>query len=378
MTEHLEPPVTAAKMGARTRLPQLDGLRGVAILLVVWWHYFNCGFAAQGKWPWLIEIAEATDWTWAGVDLFFTLSGFLITGVLLDEAGARNLMPVFYVRRAARILPLYWATLAACAVAWSLIGQDPRFAPLFSHFFPIWSYLTFTQNILMGRQGFGGKFLGVTWSLAIEEQFYLVWPWIVRFSRSRRTLGIVCGCLVIAAPLLRFWGTGLERFVGTLFRVDSLIFGALAALIVRNNRASDWANRLGERKMVTLAAGMLLLGRNVAHWDILVAWKHSCFGLTSFGILLAATNPASKTAKTLSFPLLQWFGKISFALYLTHEVVHGLLFGWLANRYPAPERLVALAITASCFLLSVMLAGISARWFEPFFLRLGQRCRYQH
>src|SRR6185503_14362644 len=103
---------------AKTRLPQLDGIRGIAILMVLWWHYFNCQLHVTRESPlWLKYFWQFSSIGWSGVDLFFVLSGFLITGILLDEAQSPNMFRVFYVRRAVRILPLYFLVLAAAGVA---------------------------------------------------------------------------------------------------------------------------------------------------------------------------------------------------------------------------------------------------------------------
>jgi len=150
------------------RISQLDGVRGVAILLVLVYHYFTCQIVAEPG-TLLSYLNRATSLTWSGVDLFFVLSGFLIAGILLDHRDTANYFRVFYLRRACRILPLHVLLLGlfVCFLA-TPMAVSPRFEWVFGQPFPLVSYATFTQNILMGIRGdFGPHWLGVTWSLAV-------------------------------------------------------------------------------------------------------------------------------------------------------------------------------------------------------------------
>lgn len=325
------------------RLPQLDGIRGVAILLVVWWHYYNCGGNSGA-------LATATNWTWAGVDLFFVLSGFLITGILIDEAGATNLLSVFYRRRAARILPAYLLILVAACIRAS-IGTA-------SIVLPDWYHLTFTQNFIIGREGFGASLVPVTWSLAIEEQFYLVWPMIVILVKAPRIPG-VCGCAIVVAIAFRAGTPGLSDFVGTFCRMDSLLFGALGAALVRNKAGSVFLPRL--RKWLVLIAGVtIVLGYRFQNQPQSGIFTHTMFGIAGLGIVLASLDAGSLLARVLSFRGLRWMGKISYPLYLVHEFVRGIGSWW-----------IELAV-------SIALAAVSHHTIEAFFLNLGKRAKYEH
>ena len=136
------------------RVSQLDGVRGIAILIVLVWHYFNCQIVSQPR-TFISYCAHATSLTWtAGVDLFFVLSGFLIGGILLDRRDTSNYFRVFYLRRVCRIFPLYFLVLAVfLALSATSIATSPSFQSLFHDPFPLWSYVTFSQNILMGMRG---------------------------------------------------------------------------------------------------------------------------------------------------------------------------------------------------------------------------------
>jgi peptidoglycan/LPS O-acetylase OafA/YrhL len=190
-------------------------VRGVAILLVLVWHYFSCQVAPEPK-SILDYFTRAFSLTWSGVDLFFVLSGFLIAGILLDHRKTSNYFRVFYLRRVCRIFPLYYALLAffLCLSATNL-STSASFRWLFRDPLGLLSYATFTQNILMGARGdFAPGWLGITWSLAVEEQFYLVIPLLI-YLLPRRILLYVFLCGILAAPILRCASGGFHAFVFT-------------------------------------------------------------------------------------------------------------------------------------------------------------------
>jgi peptidoglycan/LPS O-acetylase OafA/YrhL len=164
-------------------VPELDGIRGAAVLLVLVFHWF----LSEGGLVFLPQpIYNVLLMGWSGVDLFFVLSGFLITSILIKERDADNYFKIFYVRRFCRILLLYFAVLLlTLAVFYLTLPVDSR-NWLFGSILPVWSYLTFTQNLVMSATGtMGSKIIDATWSLVVEEQFYLTLPLIVRFVRKK-------------------------------------------------------------------------------------------------------------------------------------------------------------------------------------------------
>jgi peptidoglycan/LPS O-acetylase OafA/YrhL len=240
------------------RVPELDGIRGIAILVVVIFHWIT--LQAQSILPERIE--NILNFGWSGVDLFFVLSGFLIGGILLDARDSPNYFKVFYVRRFYRIMPLYGAICVVTLViyhahlsthAW--LFREPKL--------PWYSYLTFAQNFWMVKLHTLGYWqLAVTWSLAVEEQFYLTLPLVIRFT-SRKTLPYVLGVGVLLAPLIRIvlW-FAVDRQSATYSaaylapcRMDALLLGVLAACAVRD--AVCW-ERLQAHKAVVGAASIAL------------------------------------------------------------------------------------------------------------------------
>ncbi len=230
------------------RIPQLDGIRGLAIFFVLIWHYV-VNLLPDG-WNLAVSVLSLT---WSGVDLFFALSGFLIGGILLDNTAAENLYSVFYFRRALRILPLYFILLLSflffsVVVLANNNGQIlEKFRWLISGGFPLWSYATFMQNfVVVKAQHFGDNWLGVTWSLAIEEQFYLIMPPILRLIPKRHLLSFIV-ISIASALLTRICFLSVLEGPSALYtsyvllpsRADSLMFGVLGAWIVRQPNIAE-------------------------------------------------------------------------------------------------------------------------------------------
>ncbi len=178
------------------RLQALDVIRGLAILLVLILHYVPRTEVVPKI------FLQLTSLFWSGVDLFFVLSGFLIATILFQNKNSINYYKTFYIRRSARILPPYFALILFFIVV--LYFNPKTFANTLINHFPIWSYFTFTQNFFAASGAtFGGKWLGVTWSLAVEEQFYIFLSLAVRTLREKY-LVFLAFVLIVIAPVLRY------------------------------------------------------------------------------------------------------------------------------------------------------------------------------
>ena len=220
--------VAAPPAGAGRHISALDGIRGVAVLLVLIFHVFQVEPAPSH--PLLRMGYAATLFGQTGVDLFFVLSGFLITGILLDTKSSRRYFVNFYGRRTLRILPLYYGSLVVFLVVLPrLVDFHASGIP------PIW-FWTFSTNVAV-TQGLDPGELGHYWTLAIEEQFYLVWPLVV-FALGRVALMRVCMASLVAAAALRMFveSRGISCFMITFCRIDTLLLGALLALVARSPR----------------------------------------------------------------------------------------------------------------------------------------------
>jgi peptidoglycan/LPS O-acetylase OafA/YrhL len=359
------------------RAPQLDGVRGVAILLVLVWHYFSCQVVSE---PGSIfyYCTRAFSLTWSGVDLFFVLSGFLIAGILLDHRESSNYFRVFYLRRVCRIFPLYYLLLALfLSFSKTSLSTSPSFQWLLHDPLGLWSYVTFTQNILMGARGdFAPGWLGITWSLAVEEQFYLFMPLLI-FLLPRRILLSVFMLGIVAAPILRCSSGGFHAFVDTPWRADSLLAGASLAVLVRWRPFMDAVQ--GHRRLLLSLFVALLVGvgvmslRPVPFGAFNFSWLA---GLYAVFILIAFADTEPLFGNVLRFPLLVWFGQLSYGMYMFHQAVIRVLhrvFSHGAQQLRTPSD-VGIAILA--LFITLLLAMFSYHYFERPILRLGHRLQY--
>src|SRR5262249_50732050 len=221
------------------RMAELDGIRAIAILMVLVWHYFihiinmePGSIAAYGL--------SCLRLTWSGVDLFFVLSGFLIGGILIDNRQAINYFSTFCVRRVFRIFPVYFVWLLLFAILilmMQILASLPALYRLFASPLPLWSYTTFTQNLIIAYAGnFGPGWMAITWSLAVEMQFYLSLPFLIRYLEPPKLPWLLVG-FIVTAPLLRgalFYlapSEGLAPYVLMPCRADALLAGGFFALV---------------------------------------------------------------------------------------------------------------------------------------------------
>jgi peptidoglycan/LPS O-acetylase OafA/YrhL len=290
------------------KIPQLDGVRGVAILLVLA-HNLHAFYT--------LPLSLLTSYGWMGVDLFFVLSGFLITGILLDSKSSPAYFRNFYARRCLRIWPLYYAVLLLMFVVVPLLRPQDALE-IFRRAHPWWSYPFFLQNFFVPDPVSAPGPLGVSWSLAVEELFYLVWPFFVRFVPMRRLeTGAWTVCLL--SPLLRlsFVNHGWLIYSNPFCRLDGLMAGGLLAILVRK---SDFR----AARHLRPAWVSFLLGGVLAIVSELYGQRWLTFSLAVFAsagfVYLAQFSEWTwvKTAVTNRF--LMFSGTISYGLYILHKL----------------------------------------------------------
>jgi peptidoglycan/LPS O-acetylase OafA/YrhL len=325
---------------AAPRIPALDGVRALAVIGVISSH---SGLFALG---------------WVGVDIFFALSGYLITGILLDAkataVNARGYFVPFYMRRALRILPLAWGF----AILMAALRNEWRGLP--------W-YMGFVVNWFPHSPP--PRDLGHYWSLAVEEQFYLVWPAVV-FSVSRGSLLRISVGIIALNVLCRLsvslWPPDFanEQFRGlaTFARSDTLLIGALLA---QRERSAGWGREVAWALPVALVAGLLFVALRKFEVDggapILVyniKWPLLALGIGA-GLLFVLTKPP----KLLQWGWLVWIGKVSYGVY----VIHALFGRWLHEHFTLAQAPLMFLIQLG---LTLPLAAISWHFFEAPILKL--------
>jgi peptidoglycan/LPS O-acetylase OafA/YrhL len=378
---------------SRAYYPALDGLRAVAFLLVFGQHYY------------------AMPWGWAGVNVFFVLSGFLITGILFDSRDQPHRARNFYIRRTLRIFPLYFGIALLLLLLWPVmrwqwsawwllwpvyLGNALRYVSP-----QVWtegSPLQAAANLwlhtpLLPKITF---YFGHFWSLCVEEQFYLLWPWIVFRVRSRRALLWICGLAVVLTPLLRVatqasapaWMLRGNLLYCTLpFQLDALLLGGLIALLWRF-LPQETLLRLA--KLIAAIAAIITgiyLARTLhptqlfwrehyhyAGWQF--TWGLSFIDIFSAALILCCLQPSALLTRALSVRPLRWLGRISYGAYVFHDIFHDVLaraIATLALRHAFFMQHGDKLLFVAALALTLLLASLSYRYFETPFLRLKQR-----
>ena len=336
-------------------LPALDGLRGAAVLMVM-----LCHFTASGL-PHTVTgmvVRRGFQAGWAGVDLFFVLSGFLITGILYDAKLTPHYFRNFYVRRTLRIFPLYYGFLIA--FFW-VLPYLHAFTPAMQRVAVrqgwLWGY---GANLVMARErhwifDVDWLKLGHFWTLAIEEQFYLLWPLVVfRLSRTalvRACIAMMLTALVLRVGLLVHGSKPITVGMFTLCRFDALAMGALVALLLRGDAAKLYQRaRVGMPVLLSAMVGITIWRRR---WDAadpaVQSVGFTLLGLFFATVLLIAIEPRrdGRLARLLGHPFLRWFGAYSYAMYVFHVAL-----------MPAFERLAPVARLST--VLHSSYAGVAA------------------
>jgi peptidoglycan/LPS O-acetylase OafA/YrhL len=366
-------------------------MRGLAVLCVMVLHFTLVDAATRGE-RLFFDIASAG---WVGVDLFFVLSGFLITGILYDAKGGAHFFRNFYMRRVLRIFPLYYAFLVLVLVLLPIV-RPAGAIPAETQFW-LWTYLS---NILFARVGWEGMPGHTThlWSLAIEEQFYMLWPLVVFFASRRRLVQICIGAIVFA-ELTRLGlhysaPDGIAGYALMPARIDALAIGALVAVLAREPSGAAMLLRLSRPVMLGAALWLaivtgwtqLAVGETLPPLDVRVQLGAYTAISLLFGALLVraiAAPDSSLRARVLSSATLAAFGRYSYALYLIHIVVRNVFHGQLTQLGGKLPTVLGSQLPAQ---VGVLLAGIGisyalafASWhlFEKHFLALKRFFNYE-
>jgi peptidoglycan/LPS O-acetylase OafA/YrhL len=385
----------ALDTGGMPRVLALDGLRGLAILPVMLTHFVSDGdMTPVSK---VDEIVSNTlSFGWVGVEVFFVLSGFLITGILLDSLGAPHYFRNFYIRRTLRIFPLYYGFLALWLGVLPLFYTWPDdvlkviaipVSPGWS-----WAYLTNIVQALHDDWRAGPPYTTHFWSLAIEEQFYLVWPTVV-FLCSRRRLVFVCIGLVLLSVATRIGlvlaGYHAAAYFFTPARLDGLAIGAIVAVAARRPgglRLAWYVLPLIAGAAVTTFIVLALVPFAVFEpYDevLATALKNTALACLFAALLIMAIDHWSATARVCRTSALRFFGRYSYALYVFHTPVAYFVASYYFSIDSAPllmgTRLGGLLIfTLIAGGVSVACALVSWHLYEKHFLKLKDRFAYNH
>jgi peptidoglycan/LPS O-acetylase OafA/YrhL len=360
--------------------------------MVLVWHYFQLGpKLAPAPGTFLAHMLIPLRLAWTGVDLFFVLSGFLIGGILLTARGSENYFKVFYIRRFFRILPIYLVALLVFPALLHLvqIKHPGDYSWLATNLPPWWSFVTFTQNFWMASHDtLGANLLAITWSLAIEEQFYLTLPLLIKVLSERLLVAVVVTGICVA-PLLRSamraanpyrW---VAAFVLMPCRMDALLLGVLAAILLREPRNWDFFRRNGRNLrfvLGVLAAGVLILSFTARPLEQLPSSPlMQQVGYTWVALFYATllvfvlTSPDSALSALLRNRMLRWLGMLAYGTYLIHQAVQGFVFAAIHCQPGSINSVTDLLVSVACLAITLLLSSLSWRYFESPLIKIGHR-----
>jgi peptidoglycan/LPS O-acetylase OafA/YrhL len=376
------PPLSTAFGAGRAHYQALDGLRGLAILLVFMVHAY--GTADHFKASRLGSVLTfGAGCGWIGVDLFFVLSGFLITGILMDTLSGPGFFRSFYIRRTLRIFPLFYGVFFLLALLTPLLHLEWRLGHI--------AYLFYCQNIALA---FDPKllnvppavFLGPYWSLAVEEQYYMLWPLAIWLLRDQRKIMRLCLALIICCILLRFVVLRVAPNQAALYVVywelpthcDGLLLGSWLALAMRR-----WPVEVLWRRMqwlVWLAIAAFLCVGVYTRTLFFTTPAMETVGFAAIpvifaGLLLRCFVPGSWELRIFSAPFLRFLGRYSYGMYVYHVLFWPIMIGWL---HWLAGSLHSQTIGSLVYLLlwfwgTVTVAVLSYKFLESPFLRMKDR-----
>ena len=354
----------------------LDGLRGLAILLVISYHYF--GFIP------VFSIG------WIGVDLFFVLSGYLITGRLLDSLASSDYFRTFYRNRILRIFPLYYTVLILFFLGLRFfIKANTR--PLIAFYLIHWkSFFLFTENwsfIFFGLPI--APYLLHFWSLAVEEQFYLFWPTLLYFLKNQRRRLQIFTAILLLVPVVRclyfidqpHYDNMGWFYYNTFFRIDSFVMGALLCQL---HRLKIRFPPLAIGSLFATSVGMLTMGIFILHDLNSYSPFFETIGYSILALFFAISlhhvvaYPRSIIAGLFSSPSIRYIGRISYGLYVLHfpvlEILSKRFQDWGLQHLHISSENGALGFSSGlCLLVTIFFSVISFHYFETPFLKLKRR-----
>lgn len=353
------------------RIPELDGLRGLMTLFVVYSHYF-------------VEVPGGIGVFyvgWVAVMVFFVLSGYLVGRLIIEKKQAGNFLPIFYLRRVCRTFPTYFfAASVQLLIIAALSGRSWTEGDIR---LPDWSYFAFAQNFFMlTRDSYGLHWLSPTWTLALEEQFYILAPFLFLLIPRRRWISALVG-LCLAGVALRAIGVfsgwiGIAPLALLPMSVDVLCVGLLLAALVKED-AIDWDRwsvplRVAPIVCLVLAAAAGRLDGGVGPW-LQIFDPFLISAAAAFFILMLVKG--APEARRFRSRVLRFFGDISYSVYLTHLAVLGLMHGFILDAAPGTATAAQLIVTLAALPVTVAVGWAMTRVLEQPITAWGRTFRWR-
>ena len=364
-------------------VPVLDAIRGLAIALVLFIHIgISLATSENGFARFVYDLSSSC---WIGVDLFFVLSGFLITGILFDTRDATNYFKAFYARRFLRIFPIYYGFLCLLLILT---------VPLQIH----WNgrqfvYLLYLQNTRIQKDIFSAPFspylnVGHFWSLAVEEQFYCLWPALVFLVRNRAkliqlALVVLGGSLLIRIAMVHVHVSYWMIYIFTPARADSLMMGAILALLFRcDDTLRQWLKPAATILLPISLAILVMLSIPTHGLDFstsaVAIGGYSIVALASASVITLSLTSAT-FSHAVNWPILRWLGKYSYGIYVLDLPIMDLLLHLKkVSAFTASHNDITLTflVTLAAAIPGILAAYLSYNLYEARFMRLKARFPY--
>jgi peptidoglycan/LPS O-acetylase OafA/YrhL len=379
--------VSGTKLLKRGHLKPLDGVRGLAVLMVVFSHAFESDYGSA-KSVVVRLLGQIFYFGFFGVDLFFVLSGFLISGILYDSLDDPGYFRKFYARRALRIFPLYYGLLGLLFALTPILHLQWKHMGLLFIFY----LQNFEPRKIMTFSLAPAVPLYHFWSLAIEEQFYLIWPAVVFAIRDKRRLLMTTligsvGALLLRLVLLANGVSGFTIHATTLTRADSLLLGGTAALLYRSRhwiRVQQWAPVGFLAATVVITSSILMIEPWLApHKMLLSLWysgvRYSILAIGFCCLLAWSLTPRTYCRWFFERRWLCFLGKYSYGIYMLHVLIFGAMLLPLRRLMNdlTGSKLISVAVSGcASIIVAILAAYLSFNLFEKQFLRLKHRFDY--
>jgi len=352
------------------RIDGIEGLRGWAVLMIVFFHYITTAIDPSSN-IYTNALFRLTHYFNSGVDLFFVISGFLITRNLCSSGITRDSVKRYVFRRACRILPLYYLGLVACAVIFYW-GLGLHTAWYYSKEIPWFSYLIFLQNEWMAWNGtMGSRLLSIYWSLGIEMQFYFMIPWILYLLRRNGRIIFCVGAIIMAIVFRAFDGTLVGSYTHFYCRMDALFAGSLIALVSMESYNMKLLARISST--LNMSALILLLLSVGVSLNLLLLSNYmipSFFVLIYSIFLVLQIVPNGAFFGFLNHALFRFLGRYSFGIYITHEIIRFVIFQLLASGIPQIAGIDDVLYTILSFVITILVSVMIYHLLEKKFLTM--------
>ncbi len=350
-------------------IPQLDGLRGLAIILVVTFHYFG-NYAAF-------------SFGWSGVDLFFVLSGYLITSRLIALQQKKSPLKKFYINRALRILPIYYLVLAVFYLSFNLLVKKENFH-LFTFYNRNWaSFVFFVQNwSMIFSSGVKENFLDHFWSLAVEEQFYLLWPWFLYFFWQKKYFAklilVIIALIIIYRSLIFFyypaWQDYRHYFYNTFCRMDGFLIGSVLFIRHKKDEQSINTNCYFAAFLCIIAGIFFTRSASGISNPFFDTMGFTIIAIFFAGLIDVIINNSSKVALSIfNWRWLKFTGKISYGFYIFHWLIliafQQRFVNWFTQKANFTNTTATIVSAFICISMSYLISVISYRYYESYLLR---------